>query len=91
MGVVDSGRSRGTFKELSRKYMTVQKMFDNQLIYNFVLFTQLIIFLLFAQDPYVSYKLSSDVFRGGITCLGYLPLNRLLLIGSDTGNIVLCS
>ena len=67
-------------------------MFNNQLIYNFFLiYTAYYFFLLFAQDPYVSYKLSNDVFRGGITCLGYLPLNRLLLIGSDTGNIVLCS
>lgn len=44
-----------------------------------------------SEDLYISHKLSSDVFRGNITCLGYLPLNRLLLIGSDTGNIVLCS
>lgn len=44
-----------------------------------------------AEVPYFTYKLSSDVFRGVITCLGYLPLNKLLLIGSDTGNIVLCS
>lgn len=50
-----------------------------------------IVVLFFVQLPYFSYKLSSDVFRGSITCLGYLPLNRLLLIGSDTGNIVLCS
>lgn len=44
-----------------------------------------------AEVPYFTYKLSNDVFRGVITCLGYLPLNRLLLIGSDSGNIVLCS
>lgn len=69
----------------------LQEIFDNQLVYNFMSLTQLMFFLLFAQDHYVSYKLSSDVFRGSITCLGYLPLNRLLLIGSDTGNIVLCS
>ena len=65
-------------------------VFDSQLIDNFVSLTQLI-FLLLVQDPYVSYKLSNDVFRGSITCLGHLPLNRLLLIGSDSGNIVLCS
>ncbi|KAK2567303.1 WD repeat-containing protein 81 [Acropora cervicornis] len=28
------------------------------------------------QVPYFTYKLSNDVFRGVITCLGYLPLNR---------------
>ncbi|XP_048586310.1 WD repeat-containing protein 81 isoform X1 [Nematostella vectensis] len=41
--------------------------------------------------PYTSYKLPVEVFRGNITSLGYLPLNRLLLLGSDTGNITLCA
>ncbi|KAG5877633.1 hypothetical protein JTB14_030031 [Gonioctena quinquepunctata] len=36
-------------------------------------------------------KLSTDTFKGLLTSMDYLPLNKLLLLGADTGNInLLC-
>ncbi|XP_031561035.1 WD repeat-containing protein 81-like isoform X2 [Actinia tenebrosa] len=43
------------------------------------------------EGSYIGYKLSSEVLRGNVTSLGYLQLNQLLLLGSDTGNITLCA
>ncbi|XP_054269421.1 WD repeat-containing protein 81-like [Macrosteles quadrilineatus] len=43
-------------------------------------------------DPaatFSSSRLRSDSFRGVLTTLQVLPLNRLLLLGADTGNITL--
>jgi WD repeat-containing protein 81 len=34
-------------------------------------------------------KLRSDIVRGNLMQMEILPLNRLLLLGTDTGNIIL--
>lgn len=36
-----------------------------------------------------SNRLRSDTFKGVLTAMGVLPLNRLLLLGSDSGHISL--
>jgi hypothetical protein len=37
----------------------------------------------------VASKLRSDIVRGNLMQMEILPLNRLLLLGTDTGNIIL--
>ncbi|CAK1547015.1 unnamed protein product [Leptosia nina] len=41
------------------------------------------------EASFSSTKLRSDTFKGVLTCMSVLPLNRLLLLGSDNGNISL--
>lgn len=41
------------------------------------------------EASFSSTKLRSDSFKGVLTTLAVLPLNRLLLLGADTGHITL--
>lgn len=47
-----------------------------------------LIFFLF-QVVSVTSKLKPDVFKGVLSSMAVLPLNRLLLLGADSGNISL--
>ncbi len=40
-----------------------------------------------ADAPFTSSKLKSDIVRGNLTSMKLLGLNRLLLLGEDTGKI----
>ncbi|XP_015184852.1 PREDICTED: WD repeat-containing protein 81 isoform X2 [Polistes dominula] len=42
-----------------------------------------------ANAPFSSSKLKSDAFKGVLTAISILPLNRLLLLGADNGGITL--
>lgn len=39
--------------------------------------------------PFSSSKLKSDAFKGVLTAISILPLNRILLLGADNGGITL--
>lgn len=41
------------------------------------------------EASFSSIKLRSDTFKGVLTTLAVLPLNKLLLLGADTGYITL--
>ena len=40
-----------------------------------------------ADSPFSSSKVKSDILKGNLTSMRLLPLNRLLLLGEDTGKI----
>ena len=44
-----------------------------------------------ADSSYNSCKIKSDILKGNLTSMKLLPMNRLLLLGEDTGKIrLLC-
>ena len=44
-----------------------------------------------ADSPYTSSRIKADILKGNMTSMKLLPMNRLLLLGEDTGKIrLLC-
>lgn len=44
-----------------------------------------------SQASFQSWKIKGEVFKGGISSVGVLPLNKLLLLAGDSGQIALVS
>jgi len=42
-------------------------------------------------SSFQSHRISQDTFKGNLTKMAVLPLNKLYLFGADNGNVVLCA